>query len=192
MRWGPGLGCVSPGDVAPSLCLCSSNPNAPSGLSPAPALSASSPAGGLDRLGGVEPQGQNRGQSQPRGDTGQLPPLAGGRTAAEEATRQRPADHVRTGEAITSPSLQPCCLPGHMAMVASQSHRGIDFHGTTVGLAKKLVMCTRDSGGVNQVGPTAWACAGKAAAVPRSALPALYFPERVSPPLVSSFPPPQP
>ncbi|NWX46120.1 ADAM8 protein, partial [Steatornis caripensis] len=27
---------------------------------------------------------------------------------------------------------------------------GIDFHGTTVGLAKKLVMCTRDSGGVNQ------------------------------------------
>ncbi|KFZ63058.1 Disintegrin and metalloproteinase domain-containing protein 8, partial [Antrostomus carolinensis] len=27
---------------------------------------------------------------------------------------------------------------------------GIDFHGTTVGLAKKLAMCTRDSGGVNQ------------------------------------------
>ncbi|XP_042643591.1 disintegrin and metalloproteinase domain-containing protein 8 isoform X2 [Tyto alba] len=27
---------------------------------------------------------------------------------------------------------------------------GIDFHGTTVGLAKKLVMCTKDSGGVNQ------------------------------------------
>ncbi|NXP83314.1 ADAM8 protein, partial [Ramphastos sulfuratus] len=27
---------------------------------------------------------------------------------------------------------------------------GIDFHGTTVGLAKKLVMCTRDSGGVSQ------------------------------------------
>ncbi|NXV30709.1 ADAM8 protein, partial [Rissa tridactyla] len=27
---------------------------------------------------------------------------------------------------------------------------GVDFHGTTVGLAKKLVMCTRDSGGVNQ------------------------------------------
>ncbi|XP_053928251.1 disintegrin and metalloproteinase domain-containing protein 8 isoform X2 [Cuculus canorus] len=27
---------------------------------------------------------------------------------------------------------------------------GIDFHGTTVGLAKKLVMCTRDSGGINQ------------------------------------------
>ncbi|NWX21673.1 ADAM8 protein, partial [Aegotheles bennettii] len=27
---------------------------------------------------------------------------------------------------------------------------GIDFHSTTVGLAKKLVMCTRDSGGVNQ------------------------------------------
>ncbi|KFW09618.1 Disintegrin and metalloproteinase domain-containing protein 8, partial [Eurypyga helias] len=27
---------------------------------------------------------------------------------------------------------------------------GIDFHGTTVGLAKKLVMCTRNSGGVNQ------------------------------------------
>ncbi|NXJ85296.1 ADAM8 protein, partial [Trogon melanurus] len=27
---------------------------------------------------------------------------------------------------------------------------GTDFHGTTVGLAKKLVMCTRDSGGVNQ------------------------------------------
>ncbi|NXV81246.1 ADAM8 protein, partial [Atlantisia rogersi] len=27
---------------------------------------------------------------------------------------------------------------------------GIDFHGTTVGLAKKLVMCTRDSAGVNQ------------------------------------------
>ncbi|NXC03159.1 ADAM8 protein, partial [Orthonyx spaldingii] len=27
---------------------------------------------------------------------------------------------------------------------------GIDFHGNTVGLAKKLVMCTRDSGGVNQ------------------------------------------
>ncbi|NXP67609.1 ADAM8 protein, partial [Chloropsis cyanopogon] len=27
---------------------------------------------------------------------------------------------------------------------------GVDFHGNTVGLAKKLVMCTRDSGGVNQ------------------------------------------
>uniref|UniRef100_A0A8C2YCC2 ADAM metallopeptidase domain 8 n=1 Tax=Coturnix japonica TaxID=93934 RepID=A0A8C2YCC2_COTJA len=27
---------------------------------------------------------------------------------------------------------------------------GIDFHDTTVGLAKKLAMCTRDSGGVNQ------------------------------------------
>ncbi|NXO64610.1 ADAM8 protein, partial [Phainopepla nitens] len=27
---------------------------------------------------------------------------------------------------------------------------GIDFHGNTVGLAKKMVMCTRDSGGVNQ------------------------------------------
>ncbi|KAM4896988.1 disintegrin and metalloproteinase domain-containing protein 8 [Sylvia borin] len=27
---------------------------------------------------------------------------------------------------------------------------GVDFHGNTVGLAKKLVMCTRDSGGINQ------------------------------------------
>ncbi|NWZ36493.1 ADAM8 protein, partial [Brachypodius atriceps] len=27
---------------------------------------------------------------------------------------------------------------------------GVDFHGNTVGLAKKLVMCTRDSGAVNQ------------------------------------------
>ncbi|NWZ22151.1 ADAM8 protein, partial [Asarcornis scutulata] len=27
---------------------------------------------------------------------------------------------------------------------------GVDFHDTTVGLAKKLAMCTRDSGGVNQ------------------------------------------
>ncbi|NXI85058.1 ADAM8 protein, partial [Rhipidura dahli] len=27
---------------------------------------------------------------------------------------------------------------------------GVDFHGNTVGLAKKMVMCTRDSGGVNQ------------------------------------------
>ncbi|NWS32309.1 ADAM8 protein, partial [Polioptila caerulea] len=27
---------------------------------------------------------------------------------------------------------------------------GVDFHGNTVGLAKKLVMCSRDSGGVNQ------------------------------------------
>lgn len=68
-------------------------------------------------------------------------------------------------------------------MMASQSHRGIDFHGTTVGLAKKLVMCTRDSGGVNQVGPTAQARTGRAAAVPQSAL----TPEQVSPPLVSSF-----
>lgn len=30
-------------------------------------------------------------------------------------------------------------------------YRGIDFQGTTVGLAKKFAMCTRNSGGVNQV-----------------------------------------
>ena len=43
-----------------------------------------------------------------------------------------------------------------MPMVTFPSCRGIDFHDTTVGLAKKLAMCTRDSGGVNQVGPATW------------------------------------
>lgn len=41
-----------------------------------------------------------------------------------------------------------------MPMVTFPSHSGVDFYDTTVGLAKKLAMCTRDSGGVNQVGPT--------------------------------------
>lgn len=92
------VGLQFPGEVGPSLRSCSLNPSTPSGLSPTSALSASSPACGLDWLGGVEPQGQDRGQSQPGGDTGQLPPLAGGRAAAEEATRQCPADHVRMGD----------------------------------------------------------------------------------------------
>lgn len=56
-----------------------------SGLCPTPALPAPSPAGGPDWPGGVEPQGQDHSQPQPRGDPGQLPALAGVGAAAEEA-----------------------------------------------------------------------------------------------------------
>lgn len=95
------------------------------GLFPTPALPAPSPAGGLDWPGGVEPQGQNHGQPQARGDAGQFPALAGGGAAAEEAPRQRPADHVRTGghHLATLPALPPLGTRGHDGISIPQGRR---------------------------------------------------------------------
>lgn len=120
---------------------------------PLAALSGAQFPRGARGPGDVEWWGQNSGQLPARRHTGQLPGLEGPRAGGPAGARQRPAHHV--SELGAGPHRPWGRGLGRGLGVARTDTvlppSGVDFTGTTVGLAKVSAMCSQGSGAVNQV-----------------------------------------
>lgn len=123
---------------------------------PLAALSGAQFPRGARGPGDVEWWGQDSGQLPARRHTGQLPGLADSRAGGPAGARQRAAHHVSElgGGGPQRPWGAGAWGAGFGALLSGghcSASSGVDFTGTTVGLAKVSTMCSQNSGAVNQV-----------------------------------------
>lgn len=103
------------------------------------------------RCGYLVVQRSHRREHRRGGHPRPLPRLAPAEPAAVEQTRQRTVYHVRDRARRRIHSQCVFVFLANKKRFSSSSFRGVDFDGSTVGLANTNAMCTANSGAVNQV-----------------------------------------